>query len=84
MFKAIQVQENKVFAKEKANQVVQSLREMKLSEAAGKLENGIEETLSYTKFPFEHWTRIRTNNVIERLNREIRRWTRGAFSDDMP
>ena len=24
-------------------------------------------------FPSEHWTRIRTNNVIERLNREIRR-----------
>ena len=37
----------------------------------------------YTAFPFEHWTRIRTNNVIERLNREIRRRTRvvGTFSD---
>ena len=31
----------------------------------------------------EHWTRIRTNNVIERLNREIRRRTRvvGCFPD---
>ena len=30
-----------------------------------------------------HWTRIRTNNVIERLNREIRRRTRvvGTFPD---
>ena len=30
-----------------------------------------------------HWTRIRTNNVIERLNREIRRRTRvvGSFPD---
>ena len=41
----------------------------------------------YTKFgtvsPPEHWTRIRTNNVIERLNREIRRRTRvmGTFPD---
>ena len=26
--------------------------------------------------PYEHWTRIRTNNVIERLKREIRRRTR--------
>ena len=26
--------------------------------------------------PYEHWARIRTNNVIERLNREIRRRTR--------
>ena len=37
----------------------------------------------YCDFPSEHWTRIRTNNVIERLNREIRRRTRvvGAFPD---
>ena len=38
--------------------------------------DGIEETLSYCDFPSEHWTRIRTNNVIEWLNREIRRITR--------
>lgn len=31
----------------------------------------------------QHWTRIRTNNAIERLNREIRRRTRvvGTFPD---
>ena len=34
----------------------------------------------YCGFPSEHWTRIRTNNVIERLNREIRRRTRVVFS----
>ena len=46
-------------------------------------EDGIEETLTYCDFPSEHWTRIRTNNVIERLNREIRRMTRvvGTFPD---
>ena len=27
-------------------------------------------------FPSEHWLRIRTNNVIERVNREIKRRTR--------
>ncbi len=56
---------------------------MKLKEAAKKVEDSIEETLTYCDFPFEHWTRIRANNVIERLNREIRRRTRvvGAFSD---
>ena len=44
---------------------------------------GIEETLTYCDFPSEHWIRIRTNNVIERLNREIRRRTRvvGSFPD---
>lgn len=56
---------------------------MKLKEAAKKVEDSVEETLAYTAFPFEHWTRIRTNNVIERLNREIRRRTRvvGTFPD---
>ena len=56
---------------------------MKLKEAARKVEDGIEETLTYCDFPSEHWSRIRTNNVIERLNREIRRRTRvvGSFPD---
>ena len=36
----------------------------------------MEKTLTYTDFPSEHWTRIRTNNVLERLNREICRRTR--------
>ena len=55
----------------------------RLKGAAKKVEDGIEETLTYCDFPSEHWTRIRTNNVIERLNREIRRRTRvvGTFPD---
>ena len=34
-------------------------------------------------FPSQHWTRLRTNNTLERLNREIKRRTRavGAFPD---
>lgn len=83
MLKAIHAQESKSAAQEKAKQVIKSLHEMKLKEAASKIENSIDETLTYTAFPFEHWTRIRTNNVIERLNREIRRRTRvvGTFPD---
>ena len=56
--------------------VMEELRVMKLKEAAQKIEDSVEETLTYVDFPSEHWTRIRTNNVIERLNREIRRRTR--------
>ena len=43
----------------------------------------MEETLTSCDFPREHWMRIRTNNVIERLNQEIRRRTRvvGTFPD---
>ena len=83
MLKAIHAQESKRAAKEKADQVAQALREMKLKEAAKKVEDSIDETLSYMAFPYEHWTRIRTNNVIERLHREIRRRTRvvGCFPD---
>lgn len=83
MLKAIHAQESKSAAREKAKLVISALKEMKLKEAAAKVEDGIEETLTYADFPSEHWTRIRTNNVIERLNREIRRRTRvvGTFPD---
>lgn len=83
MLKAIHAQESKAAARRKAQEVVEELRAMKLKEAAKKVEDGVEETLAYTDFPYEHWTRIRTNNVIERLNREIRRRTRvvGCFPD---
>lgn len=52
---------------------------MKLKEA----DDNIEQTLTYCDFPSEHWMRIRTNNIIERLNREIRCRTRvvGTFPD---
>jgi len=73
MLKAIHAQEDKAAAREKAEAVVKRLREMKLREAADKIEKGIEETLTYMDFPYAHWTKIRSNNVIERLNREIRR-----------
>ena len=83
MLKAIHAQESKAVALAKAKTVVETSRAMKLSAAAKKAEDAIEETLTYAGFPSEHWTRICTNNVIERLNREIRRRTRvaGCFPD---
>ncbi len=83
MLKAIHAQESKEAAREKALQVAEKLKEMKLASAAKKLEEGIEETITYMDFPYQHWSRIRTNNTIERLNREIKRRTRaiGAFPD---
>ena len=83
MLKAIHAQESRKASREKARAVIAELREMKLKEAAKKVEDGIEETLAYCDFPPEHWTRIRTNNVMERLNREIRRRTKvvGTFPD---
>ena len=83
MLKAIHAQESKKAAREKARAVAEELTVMKLREAAKKVEDSIEETLAYYDFPSEHWLKIRTNNVIERLNREIRRRTRvvGTFPD---
>lgn len=83
MLKAIHAQEDQVSAREKAKAVADKLREMRLKEAAEIVERGVLETLTYMKFRREHWLKIRSNNVIERLNREIRRRTRvvGSFPD---
>lgn len=56
---------------------------MKLFAAAKVVRGGCAETLACADFPMQHWTRIRADNAIERLNRGIRRRTRvvGAFPD---
>ena len=83
MLKAIHAQESKEAAQEKAASIAAKLREMKLLSAAKKVEESVGKTLTYMDFPTEHWSRIRTNNLTERVNREIRRRTRaiGAFPD---
>ena len=83
MLKAIHAQEDLEAARGKAEDVVTKLQGMRLTKAAACVRDGVEETLTYMRFPFEHWRRIRTNNPLERLMREIRRRTRvvGAFPD---
>ena len=83
MLKAIHAQESFEEAARKAESVAAELAAMKLKEAAKCVRDGVVETLTYTRFPMEHWRRIRTNNAIEHLNREIRRRTRvvGTFPD---
>ena len=83
MLKAIHAQEDRKEALKKAEAVIEKLEGMKLKRAAEGVRRGIEETLSYYAFPREHWRRIRTNNPLERIMREIRRRTRvvGCFPD---
>jgi transposase-like protein len=83
MLKAIHAQEDREAARTKAQAVTEKLAGMRLGKAADVVRNGVEETLAYMAFPSEHWTRIRTNNVLERIMREIRRRTRvvGNFPD---
>lgn len=80
MLKAIHAQESREASEAKA---ADALEAMKLGAAAKVVREGCRETLAYTDFPMQHWTRIRTNNAIERFNREIRRRTRvvGTFPD---
>jgi transposase-like protein len=83
MLKAIHAQEDKVEARKKSKNVVEKLRVMKLNKAANIVESGIEETLTYMAYPQSHWRKIRTNNPLERIMREIKRRTRvvGVFPD---
>ena len=83
MLKAIHAQENHEAVVQKAKAVADRLKELKLSGAAEIVENGVDETLAYMYFPSRHRLRIRTNNTIERVNREIKRRTGaiGAFPD---
>ena len=83
MLKAIHAQESRQAAQEKAATVVEDLRRQKLGKAAELIETHIDETLSYYSFPDCHWLKIRTNNPLERIMKEIRRRTRvvGAFPD---
>jgi putative transposase len=83
MLKAIHASEDIAAAREKATRVIEKLRGLRLARAAELVEAAVEETLAYYTFPEEHWRRIRTNNPLERILREIRRRTRvvGAFPD---
>ena len=83
MLKAIHAQEDLPEARAKSVAVTEKLLEMKLSKASKKVAEGIDETLSYMHYPREHWPRIRTNNPLERVMREIKRRTRvvGSFPD---
>jgi transposase-like protein len=83
MLKAIHAQESLETARTKAADVITALRGQRLGKAAQLVEEAIEETLTYYGFPDNHWIRIRTNNPLERIIREIRRRTRvvGAFPD---
>ena len=43
--------------------------------AAALLETAADDILAFMSFPEAHWRRLASNNLLERLNREIRRRT---------
>ncbi len=83
MLKAVHAQEDREAAITKANAIGEKLIAMRLPTATKCFTAGVYETLSYMSFPREHWVRLRSNNMLERIMKEIRRRTRvvGAFPD---
>ncbi len=81
--KAIHAQESRAATEAKATAVVEELRGLRMTRAAELVEAHVGETLTYYAFPDGHWSKLRTNNPLERFMREIRRRTRvvGAFPD---
>ncbi len=83
MLKAIHAQERLEAAREKSGRVVGELKAMELGRASERVEKYFGETLRYYRYPQPHWSRIRANDPLERIMREVRRRTRviGAFPD---
>lgn len=61
-----------------------SLYERSYPKAVSVFEAGIEDALSYLRYPGSHHARIRTTNMLERLFKEVKRRTRvvGVFPSE--
>ena len=55
--------------------VVRIFHEAGQHDAADFLE-GADEVLTHMRFPLEHWPKLHSTNVVERINREIKLRTR--------
>ncbi|MBN2253478.1 MAG: IS256 family transposase [Kosmotogaceae bacterium] len=80
--KAIHAQEDEDEARVKAQRFINKHKKG-LPGAMAILEAGLEDTLTYYRFPQKHRKRIRTNNPMERHIKEARRRTKavGSFPD---
>lgn len=71
MLKATHAQEDRESARRKAEVVAGKLRALRLDWVARIDAEGCEETFTSYDFPSAHGRYLRTNNPLERLNREI-------------
>ena len=62
-------------AQERSKKLADELRAKKKEKQADWLEDSIEDCLSIYSFPPEHWRLLKSTNMVERLNLEIRRRT---------
>jgi putative transposase len=70
-------------ARDRLGQVVEQLRPH-APKVAGLLEDAEAELLAFYAFPAEHWSKLRSTNPLERVNREIGRRSDvvGIFPND--
>ena len=70
-----------VLDRHKYNDLIMELDRMGYKGAADTLENFQYDIMNYMQFPEKHWKKIRTTNMMERTNKELKRRSRvvGAF-----
>lgn len=68
----------------KMQELAKELRERRYDPAAETIDKFRFDLWNYKAYPKAHWKRIRTTNVIERINKEFKRRSRpvGAFPSD--
>jgi transposase-like protein len=73
-----------VRSEQKLQEIADSLNSRGYRKTADTIERFLPGLLNYTAFPKQHHKRIRTTNVMERINKELKRRTRivGAFPND--
>src|SRR4051812_50094323 len=72
IIRTIFAQPNQQAARQQLEEVAKT-KEKRWPQAAAVLRGGVDEVLTYMSFPTEHWTRLFSTNVLERLNRAGRR-----------
>ena len=67
--------------RQKLNDLIRELDNMGYKSAADTLERFQYDVMNYMQFPENHWRRIRTTNMMERTNKELKRRSKvvGAF-----
>ncbi|AKB54763.1 hypothetical protein A9239_10980 [Methanosarcina sp. A14] len=62
--------------RQKLQDLIRELDNMRYKSTADTLEHFQYDVMNYMQFPQSHWKRIRTPNIMERTNKEIKRiWT---------
>ena len=61
---------------DRLSEVADNLEHRGFQKAADTVERFMFDVGNYRDFPIEHWKRIRTTNMVERVNAEIKRRTK--------